>query len=107
MRRDGGTSDSVSSVLEIEAHNIQASPASRQRPADLPDQKRLHISGHCPFPGSVHLSYSSAIAHLTLKDTARPVKMSYCKISDLPLARMLRSDCGTLTVESIPDFARN
>ena len=37
----------------------QASTASRKRPADLLDRKRLYISGHFPSPGSVHLSYTS------------------------------------------------
>lgn len=55
MRRDGGASDLLSFVIKIETHSVQVGSASRERPADLPDWERLHISRHRAFPGSVHL----------------------------------------------------
>ena len=85
--------------IEIEAHNAQASPARREKPADLPDWERLYISRHCAFPGSVHLPYTvpQEKAHLTLEDTARHARMLYCKILNLPSAKILRIDYGMLT----------
>lgn len=94
-------------AIEMEAQNAQAGPPSRERPVDLPGQGRLHISEHCPFPGSVHLSYTLRKAHLTVEDTARHVKTLYCKILNLPSARVLRTGCGMLMAKSTIDFAEN
>ena len=45
-----------------EVHDTQASRASSETPEELLDQKRRHIPGHCPFPGSVILSFISSMA---------------------------------------------
>ena len=96
----------MSFVVETEAHDAQASPTGRDRPAKLSDRERLYIYEHCPFPGSVRPTYTSRKAHLTFLGTVRHVKTSYCKILNLLSTRMLRIDCGMLMARLIVDFAR-
>ena len=51
--------------IETEAHDMKAVAASGERFPDLLEQKGLYVFGHCPFPGSVHLSYTSSLQYST------------------------------------------
>ena len=54
-----------------------------------------------------HTPQVSSVALLTLEDTARHVRTSFCKTLNLRWGRKPRTGCGMLMEKSIVDFERN